>query len=74
MELYEKNGNILYILHVLKKYTDEEHKLSISELRARFHPFQVIHAHHSSCLLHGSQQDFSIGFEHIHFHTNSILS
>ena len=35
MELYEKNGNILYILHVLKKYTDEEHKLSISELREK---------------------------------------
>lgn len=33
MELYEKNGNILYILKVLKKYSDEEHKLSISELR-----------------------------------------
>jgi len=35
MELYEKNGNILYILKVLKKYTDEEHKLSISELREK---------------------------------------
>ena len=33
MDLYEKNGNILYILNVLKKYTDEEHKLSISELK-----------------------------------------
>ena len=33
MDLYEKNGNILYILKVLKKYSDEEHKLSISELR-----------------------------------------
>jgi len=33
MELYEKNGNILYILNILKKYSDEEHKLSISELR-----------------------------------------
>ncbi len=29
MELYEKNGNILYILNVLKKYSDEKHKLSI---------------------------------------------
>lgn len=35
MELYEKNGNILYILNVLKKYTDEEHKLSISELKEK---------------------------------------
>lgn len=35
MELYEKNGNILYILKVLKKYTDEDHKLSISELREK---------------------------------------
>ena len=23
MELYEKNGNILYILNILKKYSDE---------------------------------------------------
>lgn len=35
MDLYEKNGNILYILNVLKKYSDEEHKLSISELKAK---------------------------------------
>lgn len=35
MELYEKNGNILYILNVLKKYSDEEHKLSISELKEK---------------------------------------
>ena len=35
MDLYEKNGNILYILIVLKKYSDEEHKLSISELKAK---------------------------------------
>ncbi len=35
MELYEKNGNILYILNVLKKYSDEEHKLSISHLREK---------------------------------------
>ncbi len=33
MELYEKNGNILYILNVLKKYSDEDHKLPISELK-----------------------------------------
>lgn len=33
MDLYEKNGNILYILNVLKKYSNEEHKLSISELK-----------------------------------------
>lgn len=32
MELYEKNGNILYILNVLKKYSDEEHKLSATEI------------------------------------------
>lgn len=35
MELYEKNGNILYILNTLKKYSDEEHKLSISELKCK---------------------------------------
>ena len=27
MDLYEKNGNILYILNILKKYTDEDHML-----------------------------------------------
>lgn len=35
MEKYEKNGSVLYILNVLKKYSDEEHLLSsnkISEL------------------------------------------
>jgi len=35
MDLYEKNGNILYILNVLKKYSDEEHKLSITELKEK---------------------------------------
>lgn len=35
MDLYEKNGNILYILNVLKQYSDEEHKLSISELKEK---------------------------------------
>ena len=35
MDLYEKNGNILYILNVLKKYSDEEHKLSTSEIREK---------------------------------------
>ena len=32
MELYEKNGNILYILNVLKKYSDEEHILSSNDI------------------------------------------
>ncbi len=35
MELYEKNGNILYILNVLKKYTDADHILSISQLQEK---------------------------------------
>ena len=35
MELYEKNGNILYILNVLKKYTDEEHLISIAEIQRK---------------------------------------
>ena len=35
MDLYEKNGNILYILNVLRKYSDEEHKLSISNLKQK---------------------------------------
>lgn len=32
MELYEKQGNILYILNVLKKYSDEEHMLTSVEI------------------------------------------
>ncbi len=32
MELYEKNGNAIYILNVLKKYSDEEHMLSATEI------------------------------------------
>ena len=32
MDLYEKNGNILYILNVLKKYSDEDHQLSATEI------------------------------------------
>lgn len=35
MNLYEKNGNILYILNILKKYTDEEHKLSAKEIKSK---------------------------------------
>ena len=35
MELYEKNGNILYILNVLKKYSDEEHMLSAAEIQRK---------------------------------------
>lgn len=35
MELYEKNGNILYILNILKKYSDENHILSVSEIKEK---------------------------------------
>ena len=35
MELYEKNGNILYTLNILKKYTDEQHKLSTQQIREK---------------------------------------
>lgn len=35
MDLYEKNGNILYILNVLKKYSDEEHMLSVVEIQRK---------------------------------------
>lgn len=35
MDLYEKNGNILYILKVLKKYSDEEHMLSAAEMQRK---------------------------------------
>ena len=33
MELYEKNGNALYILEVLKKYSDEFHILQVSDIK-----------------------------------------
>lgn len=35
MDLYEKNGNILYILNVLKKYSDEDHMLSAAEIQRK---------------------------------------
>ena len=35
MDLCEQNGNILYILKVLKKYSDEEHILKVSELQEK---------------------------------------
>lgn len=35
MELYEKNGNPLYILNVLKKYSDEDHMLSAAEIQRK---------------------------------------
>lgn len=35
MELYEKNGNPIYILNVLKKYSDEEHKMSVAEIQRK---------------------------------------
>ena len=35
MELYEKNGNILYILNILKKYSDEEHILSAVDIQRK---------------------------------------
>lgn len=33
MELYEKNGNILYVLNVLKKYSNEDHILSSNKIK-----------------------------------------
>lgn len=33
MELYEKNGNILYVLNILKKYSNFEHVLSSNKIR-----------------------------------------
>ncbi len=35
MDLFEKNGNCLYILHVLKKYTDEDHAISVAEIQRK---------------------------------------
>ena len=33
MELYEKNGNILYVLNILKKYSNDEHPLSSNKIK-----------------------------------------
>ncbi len=33
MELYEKNGNILYILNILKKYSNEDYAISSNKIR-----------------------------------------
>ena len=33
MELYEQNGNILYILNILKMYSDEDHMLQINDIK-----------------------------------------
>ena len=35
MDLYEKNGNILYILNILRKYSDEDHMMSASEIQKK---------------------------------------
>lgn len=35
MELYEKNGNVLYIINVLKKYSDVDHLLSVAEIQRK---------------------------------------
>ena len=35
MDLYEKNGNILYILNILKKYSDYDHYLKVGEIREK---------------------------------------
>ena len=35
MELYEENGNVLYILKGLKKYSDEEHMLTVREVQRK---------------------------------------
>ena len=35
MDLYEKNGNILYILNILKKYSDEDHMMSVAEIQRK---------------------------------------
>ncbi len=35
MDLYEKNGNVLYILNVLKKYSDENHIMKVAEIQRK---------------------------------------
>ncbi len=42
MELYEGNGNILYILNVLKKFSDEEHKLSIEQIKEKIREIYAV--------------------------------
>lgn len=34
-KLYEKNGNILYILNILKKYSDEQHPLKATHIQKK---------------------------------------
>lgn len=33
MKIYEQNGNILYILNILKKYSDSDHMLQINDIK-----------------------------------------
>ena len=42
MDLYEKNGNILYILNVLKKYSDSEHMLSVAEIQRKIEELYMV--------------------------------
>ena len=35
MELYEKNGNAIYILNVLKKYSDESQPMQATEIQRK---------------------------------------
>ena len=35
MELYEKNGNAIYILNILKKYSNEDHMLQVSDIKEK---------------------------------------
>lgn len=35
MDLYEKNGNCIYILNVLKKYSDQDHKLTAMDIQRK---------------------------------------
>lgn len=35
MDLYEKNGNSIYILNVLKKYSNEDHKMSAVDIKRK---------------------------------------
>ena len=35
MDLFEKNGNPIYILNILKKYTDSEHIITVAEIKRK---------------------------------------
>ena len=62
MELYEKNGNAIYILNVLKKYSDE-----IRECREIFKDKLIIRAGIEICEPHENKEELKVVLENIPF-------